>query len=430
MSQADSTRFLLEIALLLAAGLSFGHLARRVRLPAVVGELFGGVLLGPTLLGRVSPSLLAWLFPTSGPVATAREGVLKLALLTFLFVAGLEVNLAHVRRHKATVLWTSLLGIALPFACGYFAVRWFSSMWRQPAAPDQTALFLGAALSITALPVIARILIDLQLERTPFASIVLAAATIDDITGWTLFATVLTAVTREAGPLDRWSAVAVVLALTALVVTVGRRAIDWSRRHFGPHASNPGSLIAAAGVLTIVLAAILEKLGLHAMFGAFLAGLAMARGLEERAPAHEIVHQFGLGVLAPIYFVSIGLRADFVGSFDLLLVLIVLAIACVGKIVGATAGAWIGRLPRREALAVGFAMNARGAVEIVVASVALEAHVIDARLFVALVLMALATSVISGPAIRALLPPDAQHPSRAPGSARLPPESSAGRCSG
>lgn len=406
MSQADSTRFLLQIALLLAVGLSFGHVARRLRLPAVVGELFGGVLLGPTLLGRAAPSLLAWLFPTSGPVSVAREGVLKLALLTFLFVAGQEVNLAHVRRHKATVLWTSLLGMALPFACGYFAVRWWSSMWQQPAASDQMALFMGAALSITALPVIARILLDLQLERTAFASIVLAAATLDDVAGWTLFATVLATVSMEAGPLDRWSTIAVVLALTALVVTVGRRVIDWSRRRFGPRASNPGSLIAAAGVLTIVLAAILERLGLHAVFGAFLAGLAMARGLEKRAPAHEIVHQFALAVFAPIYFVSIGLRADFVGSFDIVLVLIVLAIACLGKIVGATAGAWIGRLPRREALAVGFAMNARGAVEIVVASIALEAHVIDARLFVALVLMALATSVISGPAIRALVPHD------------------------
>src|SRR5579872_4947113 len=103
MSQADSTRFLLQIALLLAVGLSFGHLARLMRLPAVVGELFGGILLGPTLLGRIAPSLLAWLFPTFGPVATAREGVLKLALLSFLFAAGLEVNLAHVRRNKAAV---------------------------------------------------------------------------------------------------------------------------------------------------------------------------------------------------------------------------------------------------------------------------------------------------------------------------------------
>jgi Kef-type K+ transport system membrane component KefB len=292
-------------------------------------------------------------------------------------------------------------------------------MWRQPAAPDQVALFMGAALSITALPVIARILLDLNLERTALASIVLAAAGMDDIIGWTLFATVLTTVSREAGSLDHWSAVAVVLALAAFVVTVGRRVIGWSRRRFGPRASNPGSLIAAAGVLTIVLAAILERLGLHAVFGAFLAGLAMARGLKERAPAHEIVHQFGLGVFAPIYFVSIGLRADFVGSFDGFLLLIVLAIACVGKIVGATVGAWIGGLSRREALAVGFAMNVRGAVEIVVASIALEAQIIDARLFVALVLMALATSVIGGPAIRTLVLPDAPHSSSARGAPRI-----------
>jgi Kef-type K+ transport system membrane component KefB len=190
---------------------------------------------------------------------------------------------------------------------------------------------------------------------------------------------------------------AAVLALAAVVLTIGRRAIGRLR-------TRPGSLIAAAGVLTIVLAAILEALGVHAFFGAFLAGLAMARGFDERDSEQQTVHQFALGVLAPIYFVSIGLRADFIQAFDALLVLIVLVIACFGKIIGATLGARIGRLPLRESLAIGFAMNARGAVEIILASIALEAGVIDARLFVALVVMALVTSVISGPAIRALLP--------------------------
>lgn len=375
----------------------FGRAARRLGLPAVVGELFGGVLLGPTILGRLAPSAWSWVFPTAGASATAREGVLKLALLSFLFVAGLEVNLTEVRRYGRSVLCTSLFGIALPFVSGYFAVRWFSSIWRQPAPLDQLALFMGAALSISALPVIARILFDLQLQRTRIMSIVLSAATIDDIIGWTLFATVLATASMNARPLlNPWLTVAVVLALAAFVLTFGRRAIARLRMR-------PGSRIAAAGVFTMVLAAILETLGLHAFFGAFLAGLTMARGFGERDSEQETLHQFALGVLAPIYFVSIGLRADFIRSFDPLLVLIVLVIACLGKVIGASLGARIGRLPLRESLAIGFAMNARGAVEIVLASIALEAGVIDARLFVALVVMALVTSVISGPAIRALL---------------------------
>jgi K+:H+ antiporter len=402
MSSADSSRFLLQVAVLLAVGLFFGHGMRRFRLPAVVGELLGGVLLGPTLLGRAFPVAEAWLFPKSGPVAIARQGVMQLAVLAFLFVAGLEVNLRQVRQKRWTVLSTSLWGIALPFACGFLVVNGSPSFWRQPIPPHQLALFMGAALSITALPVIARILLDLEMERTPFASIVLAAASLDDIAGWTLFATILSTVSSERPLLNRWTTVALVLLLTAFVITVGRKAIERIRPAVRLRSKNPGTLIAGAGVLTILLAAVLEMLGVHALFGAFLAGLAMSTGLDVREPEHEIAHQFALGVLAPIYFVSIGLQADFLASFDLLMVMTVLGIACLGKIIGATAGAWIGRLPPREALAVGFAMNARGAVEIVLASLALQARLIDERLFVALVFMALVTSLMSGPAIRAL----------------------------
>src|SRR5579864_4405827 len=223
MSTADSTRFLLQIALLLAIGLLLGHAARRVRLPAVVGELLGGVLIGPTLLGRFFPHAERWLFGLTGPVAIARQGVLQLALLSFLFVAGLEVNLGQVRRQRWTVLSTSFFGIAVPFACGALFVRLFGDLWRQPIGTDHLALFMGAALSITALPVIARILLDLDLGRTAFASLVLAAASIDDIVGWSLFATVVTAVTTERLLFGRWETVAVVLALTAFIVTVGRK---------------------------------------------------------------------------------------------------------------------------------------------------------------------------------------------------------------
>jgi len=194
-----------------------------------------------------------------------------------------------------------------------------------------------------------------------------------------------------------------VVGLTVIVATIGRRLIDWARPRTRALVDNPGSQIALAGVLAMLLGVLLEWIGVNAIFGAFLAGVAMARGLDEREPMHEIVHQFAIGVLAPMFFVSLGLRFDFISSFDPLLVVVVILIASVGKIAGATLGARLGGLSLPQAAAVGMAMNARGAVEMVLASVALDANLIDTRLFVALVAMAVVTSAIAGPSMRVML---------------------------
>lgn len=344
--------WLLQIFVLWGVALSFGALSRRLRMPAVFGELVGGILLGPTLLGAHAPTFFIWLFPPTGAAATGLKWAIKLGMLCFLFAAGLEVDLTHLRRRIPSILWSSLLGILCPFGLGFASVLLFPALWgiEPGGAPLLLALFIGTALSISAIPVIVRILIDLNLFKSDIGIVITTAAVIDDLVGWLLFTAIL-GLFLSNGPVGDFST-AISLALTP---------------------------------------------------GAFLLGVALSPRSKKQGPAYEAIHGIVLRVFAPIYFVSIGIRVDFFHSFDPALVLITFLIACLGKIAGAGVGAWIGKMPPAKALAVGFGMNARGAMEIVLATVAFEYGLIDQRIFVALVLMALATSMISGFAIQRLL---------------------------
>src|SRR2546430_10821009 len=174
---------MLQAAAMLTAGVIFGQIARWLKMPMVIGELFGGIVLGPTIVGRLAPGFEQWLFPRTGVEAIGRDAIVKLGLICFLFVAGLEVNLQHVRRHGVAVAGTSLGGILLPFGIAWLAVRFAPSLWRPTLDIDAFALFLGSAPSISALPVIARIILDLRFGKLPGASIVLASATIDHLPG-------------------------------------------------------------------------------------------------------------------------------------------------------------------------------------------------------------------------------------------------------
>jgi Kef-type K+ transport system membrane component KefB len=165
----------------------------------------------------------------------------------------------------------------------------------------------------------------------------------------------------------------------------------------------PGGFIGLITIFLLIAAALAESIGLHAIFGAFLIGVALGQDKEANHQVHDIIYQFAISFFAPLYFVSIGLKANFATHFDAGLVFVVLLIACLGKIAGASLGAWWGGTLPRQALAIGFGMNARGAMEIILASVALEYGLINQKIFVALVVMALFTSMLSGPAMQWLM---------------------------
>lgn len=403
MNHGDALRLSLQLAAFLAVGLLLGRLAHRLGFPVLLGELLGGILLGPTVFGRFAPDVYAALFPADGSTGVARNAFIQLGLLCFLFAAGLEVNVATLRRQGRRVASTSALGIAVPFALGFALVMAWPGLTQEPLGVRGTAVFLGTALSISALPVIARTLMDLGLQKSEVGTVVLAAATVDDLIGWCLFAGILSVFAPMGAARSPWVTIAIVVPAVLFVLTTGRWIAARLRERVRAQVRWPGGVIGVAAVLWLLAAVASEWAGVHAVFGAFMVGLMLSQEREDREPPHEVVHQFALGVFAPIYFVSIGMRADFARDFDALLVLAVLVTACAGKIAGASLGARLGGFSARESLAVGFGMNARGAMEMILAGVALERGLIGPKLFVALVVMAVATSVMGGPAMKRLL---------------------------
>lgn len=398
--------FLLGLAVILVVARALGELALRLGQPAVLGEIIAGVLLGPTALGAALPALHADLFPEAGSARMLLDGVRMLAVTLFLLVAGLEIDLQRVLRQGRAATFVSLSGIIVPFAVGA-GLAWFApALIGGPGEADPLvhALFLGAALSISALPVIAKTLLDLRLYRSDIGMVVMASAIVDDLIGWIVFAVILAMAGGEASHgLSIGATIGTTLAFVLLMVTVFRWLAHRALPAVQAYTSWPGGVLSLTIALALGCAAFTEWIGVHAIFGAFMAGVALGDSRHLRATTRRTIDHFVSSALAPIFFGSIGLYVDFAAAFDPGLVLVVLAIATIGKMLGCGGGARLAGMPHRHALAIGFAMNARGAMEIIFALLAQSLGIIDEPLFVALVVMALVTSAFSGPAMMHVL---------------------------
>jgi len=406
------------VAALIAAGHVGGFLARRVRQPAVIGEIVAGFVIGRTGLWHAWPGIEDWLFPVGGPVGADLARLGQFALIAFMIAAGLEVRWSRMRGSLRASIPVAIAGFAVPFAIGAGAAWWapaFFGVGAGDAGPAVFPMVLGSAFAMSALPVIARTLQELGLLALPFGATVMTAAIFQDVAGWLVFAAVLglvvlpgTGASPEQVPGLPWVLLDMVLVI-AVLFTVGRRvfaAVVGISRRGGPAAGT--AVVAAIGTLGLMVAVITNAIGIHAAVGALLAGIAMSDtpALAEPPIAAAIgnaVAWCGRWVF-PLFFVAIGLRVDAFVDGDPALDAAVIALACAGKCIGGGVGARLGGQAWREAWAVGAALNARGAMGIVIAQVAWNHQVISWRLFVALVAMAVATSVIAGPILRALLP--------------------------
>lgn len=396
--------FCIQISLLIATGMLGGKVASKFNLPPVLGELVGGILLGPTFFGLMFPGSFNWVFPKESMNTIGVEIFAKLGALFFMFSTGLELSLSYLRRNLFSIGIVGFLSIFIPFILGVLAVVLMPSIWGSQINRPVFILFIGVALSISALPVIARILTDLALIKTKLGTIILSAATINDLFGWLLFSLIVTIF--KTGTMDIKISktnlglfICLVALITVVYVTSHGKKSGLMRWRF----MRSGNYIGIVTFAILAASSITETIGIHAIFGAYLVGAILS--LKNKTPniTFEVINGFANNVFTPIYFVSIGLSINFSQYFDLRLILLLVLIASLGKIGGAFVGGIISGIPKREALGIGIGMNARGAMEILLASLALDYQIIDPRTFVALVTMAVVTTVITAPLLKIVL---------------------------
>ncbi|MGA2387616.1 MAG: cation:proton antiporter [Candidatus Sulfotelmatobacter sp.] len=408
LSPHDVMTMFVALAVLLGCAKLAAELMHKIGQPSILGEISVGIFLGPTILGRLRPHLYQVLFPTTGPFPIVLDTVTTLGVVFFLLTAGLEIDLRSIFKQGKSALLVSLFGVAFPLGAGFLAAYIYPDYLglREGANPLIFALFVGTALAISALPVIAKILMDLNLLRTEVGTVIISSAMFDDLVGWILFSVVLGMLHPPTGGSLADAVkhtIILVLLFVGLTLTLGRWLFNKILPFLQAHTTWPGGVLGFIFTLTMAGAAFTEYAGIHAVFGAFVIGIAVGGSGHLRKRTSEHIHQIVTNVLAPFFFASIGLRTDFVSKFDWKLTAVVLGVACFGKLLGAGWGARLGGMDRTSSLVVGLAMNARGAMEIILGILALQAGLIRESMFVALVIMALLTSLISAPAIHFLV---------------------------
>lgn len=395
--------FLVNLSVLLGTAVLLGRLAVRIGMPAIVGELSAGVLVGPSVLGHLLPGSVAWLVPHDPAQLHLIDAVGQLGVLLLVAVTGMHIDLGLIRRHRTTTALVSAGGLVLPLALGVALGLVLPASLLAPGG-DRTvfALFLGVALCLSAIPVIAKVLLDMRLLHRDIGQFIIGSAAVVDIAGWLLLSVVTALATtgvRAGGLLTSVAAVALTVLVT---VVVGRPLVHGALRYAG-RSTEPGYSVAVAVAMVLVAAAGTQALRLEAILGAFLCGILIGSAPDldrgRLAPLRLIV----TAVLAPIFFATAGLRMDLTTLRDPVVLgaaAAVLVVATVGKFAGTYAGARAGRLGHWPALALGAGLNARGAVEIVVAMVGLSVGVLTTQTYTVIVLMAIATSLMAAPCLR------------------------------
>ncbi|MET7479153.1 cation:proton antiporter [Streptomyces sp. NPDC005648] len=388
---------LLGLAVIVAVAFVFARLAERLRQPGVMGEIVAGIALGPSLLGLLPGHLTERLFP---PDARPFLQVLaQLGLVLFMFGVGHAMDLTHLRGAGRQVLAVSLGSFALPFALGFGLATalypWFAAGGQQAAGERLIpALFVGTAMSVTAFPVLARILHQRGMAQERTGGVSLACAAVQDVLAWSVLAAVVVA--ADAG--SPASVVRMIAELLVLAVGLTYVVRPFLRQLLAPGRRWSGSVPARLALMvsgTLACAWATTAMGLHAVFGAFAFGMAVPRG---EVDAQAQIEQTGL-LLLPTFFVVTGLSVRFgeLGPRELAVGVCVLAAACAGKLLGAAVPARLTGAAPRQALTLGILLNARGLTELVILDVGLDRGLIGTRMFTIMVIMALATTFMTGP---------------------------------
>lgn len=397
--------FFLAFIVLLITARALGELARRLGQPSVIGEILAGILLSPSILGWLFPVINSRLFPPADQSAVLIQLVAQLGVILLLLLSGMETDLATIRREIRPTALIAGSGMLAPFIAGFIlALLLPASVLGRADQRDAFALFFATALAMSAIPVIVKILLDLDLLRRDVGQLILAVGMLTDSVGWFLLAIVVSVAGAGGQPLGSLAVSLVgTLVFAALSFTIGgeilRRFFAWIDHQIG---SDDG-LLAGVFVVTLFGAALTLGLGVEAFLGAFLIGVMLGEVPRVQRRVRPQLEGMALGVFAPFFFATAGLRVDLRTLLNpdfLLLCLVVIGVATIGKWIGVYLGARFAGRDHWLAVALGAGLNARGAVEIVVALVGLQLGILNAASYAMIVVMAIATSLLTPPVLR------------------------------
>ena len=397
--------FFTQVMLLIVAGRLLGELMQRIGQPAVIGQLLAGIILGPSVFGAVWPTAQHLIFPTASGDRQMLHAVSELGVLMLLLLTGMETDLALVKRVRRAAALTSIAGIVIPFFCGYV----LGEMLPESLLPDPnrrllTSLFIATALSISSVKIVAAVLREVDFLRRNLGQIILAAAILDDTIGWTILAFIAGLAAEGKivmGPL--LISVFGTVAFLVFCLTIGSRwvarLIRWTNDRF----TIEMPVISVILVIMILLAMLTNFIGVHTVLGAFVAGIMIGQSPILTEHIEEQLRGLIVALFMPVFFGVAGLSIDLRVLADphlLGLTFLFIGIASIGKLGGCYLGSRAARMNHPEALAVGFAMNARGSTEVILATIGLTMGLLNQNLYTIIVLMAVVTTLIMPPLLR------------------------------
>ncbi len=392
----------LQLAVVLAVCRVVGELFRRIHQPKVVGEMFAGIMLGPSLLGWIAPHASAYLFPASS--LGFLNALSQVGVVVFMFLVGLKINPSELKKESHAAVLTSHVSITAPFVLAAFlALYLYPRLSDESVSFTSFALFMGSAMSITAFPVLARILTERNMLGSRLGTVAIACAAVDDVTGWCILAYIVVLIRSAHSATSIWVTIGGILVFGLAMIHGVRRILRGFARAYKKKGALSENLMALMLLLVLASSLMTEYLGIHLLFGAFLMGAIMPKDHQFVRYVLDRFETITVTLLLPLFFAFTGLRTNIglvKGPEMWMYCGLIILVATAGKLGGSTLASWWSGMPLREAAGLGTLMNTRGLMELVILNIGLDIGVISPALFSMMVLMALFTTFMTTPVLR------------------------------
>lgn len=391
---------LLQIIVIIFIARFFGYLFKKIRQPAVIGEIFAGIILGPSVLGAYFPEVTGFLFPAAS--LGTLNFLSQIGLILFMFIIGMELDLKAIGKQAYEAVVISHASIIIPYTLG-MGLAYFIYKDYAPAGTSflSFSLFMGIAMSITAFPVLARILKEKGLTRSKLGAMALTCAAADDLTAWCILAAVI-ALVKSGSSISALYSIALAVIYVLLMLKVMRPALNRLEQVYQKRETKRTAVIAFLFVMLIVSSYITSIIGIHSLFGAFMAGVIMPASFDFRKIVTDKIEDISILLLLPLFFVITGLRTE-IGLLNAGHLWItfgwILLVAVAGKFGGSALAARIVGQSWKDSLSIGVLMNTRGLMQLIVLNIGYDLGILSPEIFAMMVLMALVTTLITGPAL-------------------------------